>query len=98
MSEMSNDRPPDAPPVTAGGRRGALRPKDKLLLAVHLPLVAVLVLPIAPVLWSGEASLFGLPRSIVTIVGLLCCSFLAVLVHFRSDAAAPDAGAGEEQD
>ena len=97
MSEIPDDRPSDAP-VTAAGRRGALRLKDKLLLAVHLPLAAVLVLPIAPVLWSGEASLFGLPRSVVTIVGLLCCSFLAVLVHFRSDAPSPNSAPGEGRD
>lgn len=94
MSETFHEKPTDSSSGPAPGRDGALRPKDKLLLAIHLPVVAVLVLPIAPAIWSGDPSLFGLPRSIVTMVGLLCCSFLAVLIHFRSDAgaAAPESG------
>ena len=97
VTESPPKRPSASSPAVAG-RPGALRKKDKLLLALHLPVLAVLILPIAPALWSADASLFGLPRSIVTIVGLLCCSFLSVLVHFRSDKAGSEArgdGGGE---
>lgn len=74
---------------------GGLRAKDKLLLALHLPLVVVLVTPLVPSLWSADSALFGLPRSIVTMIGLLACSFVAVLIHFRSDRSEVE-GSGEE--
>lgn len=95
MSEISDTSSSPSPPTAGVRKPGALRPKDKLLLAVHVPVLAVLLLPIAPALWSGEASLFGLPRSIVTIVSLLGWSFLAVLLHFRSDAPEAD-GSGPD--
>lgn len=75
----------DSPGRRPDRASGRLRPKDKLLLALHLPLVVVLVTPLVPSLWSADAALFGLPRSIVTMIGLLACSFVAVLIHFRSD-------------
>ncbi len=59
--------------------------RDKLLLAGYALAVVGLTVPVVPGLWSGRASIFGLPGSLIWVVSVLFWVFALLVWHFTSD-------------
>lgn len=54
-----------------------------LFAAVYGAAIVALTVPVAPAVWSGAPSFFGLPRSMVWVVAILLVVFVALVLYDR---------------
>ena len=73
--------------------RAALR----TVAVVWVASIVALATPLAGPAWSGEPSLFGLPRSMIWVLGWLSAMFASLLwAYLTESGSAPDATAADE--
>ena len=64
--------------------------RDKVLLAGYALAIVGLTVPVVPGVWSSGVAWFGLPGSMLWVIGVMLWVFALLLWHFAADGGAAD--------
>ncbi|ANM30811.1 hypothetical protein ABI59_16360 [Acidobacteria bacterium Mor1] len=62
-----------------------VRPALWAVALIWIGSILALATPLVTPAWSGEASLFGLPRSLIWVLGWLTAMFVSLVWAYRSE-------------